>query len=165
MVAVHWSPEACIADTQASEGGLSKIMSAATNVRNAPLRTTVVVYKYLWIRRQLSDACCTLCVLCFAFLRHRPVWSELVEKTICIRLVSYAMCQGRCLIERYLLSQRKLIRMLYNNQKVREYMNVFQLFWYRPTGLRIRVVLDTGVFLLFLLSHRILTINVYNLLL
>jgi len=32
-VAVHWSPEACIADTQASEGGLSKIMSAATNVR------------------------------------------------------------------------------------------------------------------------------------
>jgi len=75
------------------------------------------------------------------------------------------MCQGRCLIERYLLSQRKLIRMLYNNQKVREYMNVFQLFWYRPTGLRIRVVLDTGVFLLFLLSHRILTINVYNLLL
>jgi len=32
-VAVHWSPEACIADMQASEGGLSKIMSAATNVR------------------------------------------------------------------------------------------------------------------------------------
>jgi len=32
-VAVHWSPEACIADTQASEGGLSKIMSAATSVR------------------------------------------------------------------------------------------------------------------------------------
>ena len=32
-VAVHWSPEACIADTQASEGGLSKIMSAVTNVR------------------------------------------------------------------------------------------------------------------------------------
>jgi len=67
MVAVHWSPEACIADTQASEGGLSKIMSAATNVRNAPLRTTVVVYKYLWIRRQLMTlvVLSVFCVLPF----------------------------------------------------------------------------------------------------
>jgi len=60
MVAVHWSPEACIADTQASEGGLSKIMSAATNVRNAPLRTllssSISICGFV-------DSCLTLVVL------------------------------------------------------------------------------------------------------
>lgn len=40
-VAVHWSPEACIADTHASDGGLSKIMSAVTSVRiiSSPARS------------------------------------------------------------------------------------------------------------------------------
>jgi hypothetical protein len=33
LMSVHWSPEACIADTQTKDGGLTKVMSATTTVR------------------------------------------------------------------------------------------------------------------------------------
>jgi len=32
LMTVHWSPEACIADAQTKDGGLTKVMSSSTTV-------------------------------------------------------------------------------------------------------------------------------------